>query len=357
MGPISKIYAQQKCISIIYFLYQINIFVDASLAARHDGAMNWDDLRMFLAVAREGTLAAAARSLKVTQPTVGRRLKGLEESLHARLFDRLPEGLVPTAAGTELLPLAETMERTALAVDRHRAAFTQDASGVARGVVRISVWETFAQFLTDHLTVIRTRLPEIEIEILVTHILADLLRREADLLIRECQPSNPSLISRKIGCYAHAVYGARDYVAAHPDARDERRYATCAWVGYDEDHAYFLNQNWLLSRLDGRTPAIRVNNGIILHEAVRKGAGLGVLPCFAADRDPALVRLSPPLDEITRELHLVMHQDLRRSPAVRAVSTVLADIFESEAGRLAGRMPDLPDLGSSAPLTRSMAGG
>jgi len=299
----------------------------------NNGHMNWDDLRIFLAVAREGSLSAAARALKVTQPTIGRRLKGLEDALHTRLFDRLLEGFVPTEAGAELLPLAEAMERHALAVDRQRDAFAQEA----RGVVRISVWETFAQFLTDHLTELRARLPEIEIELSVTHILADLMRREADLLIRECLPSNPGLIARKLGCYAHAIYGARDYVAAHPAARGEARYRECAWVGYDEDHAYFLNQTWLLSRLEGRFPAVRVNNGIVLHEAVRKGVGLGVLPCFAGDRDPALQRLSPPLDDITRDLHLVMHQDLRRSPAVRAVSEALSGIFESEAGRLTGR--------------------
>ena len=167
--------------------------------------MNWDDLRIFLAVAREGSLSAAARALKVTQPTIGRRLKGLEDALRTRLFDRLPEGFVPTEAGVELRPLAEAMERDALAVDRQRAAFTQEA----RGVVRISVWETFAQFLTDHLTELRMQLPEIEIELSVTHILADLMRREADLLIRECLPKNPGLVARKLGNYAHAIYGAR----------------------------------------------------------------------------------------------------------------------------------------------------
>ncbi len=315
--------------------------------------MNWDDLRVFLAVARDGSLSAAARNLRVTQPTVGRRLKGLEESLHARLFDRLPEGLVPTAAGTELLPLAEAMERTALAVDRHQAAFTQDA----RGVVRISVWETFAQFLTDHLTALRSTLPDIEIELSVTHVQADLLRREADLLIRECRPDNPSLIARKIGSYTHAIYGAHDYVDAHPAAHGEARYRECAWVGYDEDHAYFQNQTWLLSRLEGRLPAIRVNNGIVLHEAVRKGAGLGVLPCFAGDKDPALLRLSPPLDEIVRDLNLVMHRDLRRSPAVRAIGTALAGIFKSEAARLSGRAPQMPKIESGAPLARSLVSG
>jgi DNA-binding transcriptional LysR family regulator len=108
--------------------------------------MNWDDLRVFLAVSRAGSLSAAARDLRITQPTVGRRLKTLEAGLGAALFDRLPDGMVLTAAGEELLPLAASMESTALAVDRQQAGFSQDV----RGTVRLSIWESFAPFVTDH---------------------------------------------------------------------------------------------------------------------------------------------------------------------------------------------------------------
>ena len=295
--------------------------------------MNWDDMRIFLSVARAGSLSAAAKSLKVSQPTVGRRLKGLEDSLDARLFERLPDGHVPTAAGMELLPLAEAMEKTALAVDRRQPALAESA----KGTVRISVWESFAQFLTDHLADLRHRLPEIEIEISVNHIRANLTRREADLLIQECLPENLGLITRRLAAYTFAVYGARDYVAAHPAALGEARYQACQWVGFDEDHAYFHNQGWLLERLRGRLPAVRVNNGIVIHEAVRKGAGLGVLPCFAGDSDPALVRLSPPIDDLVHKLHLVVHRDLKRSPAVRAVIDALVEIFKRETPRLLGQ--------------------
>ncbi|MEM7225144.1 MAG: LysR family transcriptional regulator [Pseudomonadota bacterium] len=297
--------------------------------------MNWDDLRIFLAVSRRGSLSAAAKALHVTQPTVGRRLKGLEEVLGARLFERRPEGYVPTTAGSELLPLAEAMERTALTLDRKKAAL---AEGV-RGTVRISAWETLAQLLTDQVSELRARLPEIEIEIAVNHIYANLSRREADLLIQECLPENPSLIARKLASYSYAVYGARDYVARHPEARSEARYGACTWVGYDEEHTYFHNQTWLLDKLEGGLPAVRTNNGLVLHDAVRQGAGLGVLPCFSGDRDLALVRLTPPLEELTRRLHLVVHQDLRRVPAVRAVMDLLAEVFARETPRFLGLDP------------------
>ena len=136
-----------------------------------------------------------------------------------------------------------------------------------------------------------------------------------------------------------AVYGARDYVAAHPAALGEARYGACEWVGFDEDHSYFLNQAWLLERLAGRQPAVRVNNAMVLHEAVRRGAGLGVLPCFSGDSDPLLVRLSPPIEELVRKLHLVVHQDLKRSPAIRAVIDALVEIYRRETPRLLGRDP------------------
>ena len=189
--------------------------------------MNWDDLRIFLAVTREGSLSAAARNLKVTQPTVGRRLKALEEGLGTGLFDRLPDGMVLTTAGAELLPLAESMELSALAVDRRQASFP----GETRGTVRLSIWESFAPFLTDHLPSLQQSLPEVEIELGVTHTDADLSRREADLLIRECLPNNPSLIARKLAKYTFAVYGGADFVAHNPAALGEARYSDCSWVG------------------------------------------------------------------------------------------------------------------------------
>ena len=296
--------------------------------------LNWDDLRIFLSVAREGSLSAAARDLKVSQPTVGRRLKALEDSLGARLFDRLPEGFAPTSAGTELLPLAEEMERAALALDRRQAAL---ADGV-RGTVRISIYEVMAQFLIEHLVWLRERLPEIEIELAVAHISANLSRREADLSLRECLPEAPGLIARQLGQIAYAVYGARDYVEAQPAARGETRYRDCAWVSTDEEHNYFAGQKWLLDRVGDRRPVVRVNNGIVLYEAVRKGVGLGILPCFAADADPRLVRLTVPLAEVRSTQHMIVHHDLRRVPSVRAVMDELALLFKREAPRLRGEV-------------------
>ncbi len=303
--------------------------------------MNWDDLRVFLAVGRKGSLSAAARHLKVSQPTVGRRLGALEDSLAARLFDRRPDGFVLTAAGSELLPLAEAMEQAADAVDRKQAAFADHLSGT----VRLSIYEFMAEFVTDHMAALRQALPDIEIELAVAHIGANLSKREADLLIRECLPDTSSLIARKLGRFAHAVYGARDLVARHPMAHGEGRYQACPWISFDEEHTYFAGVKWLAEKRQGKPAEIRVNNGMVLHDLVRKGAGLGILPCFAGDGDACLTRLTPPLDEVHSEHHLIVHQDLRRVPAVRAVMDALIGLFQDQADTLAGQANQAAAMG------------
>jgi DNA-binding transcriptional LysR family regulator len=296
--------------------------------------MNWDDMRIFLAVARQGNLSAAARSLKVTQPTVGRRLRTLEESLAVRLFDRLPDGFVPTAAGEELIPLAEEMERTAETLQRRQASLTERVSGT----VRLSVTEITAQFLADHIADLRQRLPDIEIEIAFSHHNANLSKREADLVLRECLPEQQALIARRLGEFRYAVYGAAEFVQRYPVALTEGRYESCAWAGFDVVHANFTQQKWLDQKLGKRPAAVRVNNGIVLHSVVRNGAGLGVLPCFAGDNDPVLVRLTPPLADVVSTKHVIVHQDLRRVPSVRAVMDELIDLFRREAPQLAGQV-------------------
>ncbi len=296
-------------------------------------ALNWDDMRVFLAVARRRSLSGAARSLKVTQPTVGRRLRALEETLSVRLFDRLPDGFAPTAAGQELIPLAEEMERTAEALQRRQATLADRITGT----VRLSVTELMAQFLADHIVELRARLPNIDFEIAFSHNNANLSKREADLVLRECLPEQQALIARKLGELRYAVYGAASYVRQNPTALTEGRYETCAWVSFDEEHAYFTQQRWLDRKLTDRSAPVRVNNGIVLHNVIRNGAGLGVLPCFAGDRDPDLVRVTSPLTDIASTQHIIVHEDLRRVPSIRAVMDALIDLFKRETPLLLGQ--------------------
>ena len=289
---------------------------------------NWDDLRIFLSLARGGTLTTAAKALGVSHPTVARRVQALERQIGARLFDRLPDRFVPTAAGAELLADTEAMEKAALSINRRSAGLGDTVSGV----VRLSAGEAMAVLVARHLPWLRARLPHIEFEVIASHTLANLSRREADLLIREQVPELTGIITRKLCQVAYAVYAARSL--------EVRCTAMAAlvdlpWIGFDDDHSYMPGQHWLHEQL-GRRPEIRVNNWLVLHDAVRVGSGLAVMPCYLADQDSALRRVGGMLPEITTEQWLLVHRDLRALPRVRAVMDALVELFHRHRHVLEG---------------------
>ncbi len=295
--------------------------------------MNWDDLRIFLAVAEAGNLSAAARALRLSQPTVSRRISALEESLAARLFDRLPHGLLLTEQGTALLQHAQEMARAAEAADRQTAAFAETETSE----VRISVNEQTALFLLEQLPVLRERLPGVQIELAVSHLLANLSRREADLLIRNCMPDYGALVTKKLGVMTFAVYGARSYLERFPGVTPERLFAQADWIGWDEEHQYMAGQSWLSRVLANRSEVLRVNDGMTLLLAVRRGVGLGILPCCAGDTEPGLVRVGNMLKEAEVAQYLLVHPDLRKVPSVRRSIDALTWLFERESERLSGQ--------------------
>ena len=294
-------------------------------------AMNWDDLHVFLALARHGKLSPVARLLDVSHPTVARRVKALEQSIGARLFDRLPDRFVLTNAGEELLADAQAMEHAADSIQRRSAGLTADTT---KGTVRLSAGEAMTAFLARRLPRLRRNLQCVEFEIVSSHMLANLSRREADLLIREQVPDLASLVTRRLGRVAYAVYGSPAMKMADGGREALRR---MPWIGFDEEHNYMPGQDWLVELLDGTRPAVRVNNWLILHEAARTGAGLAVLPCYLGDGDPALRRIGPILKTVGGDQFLLVHRDLRDLPRVRAVMDALVALFQEERATLEGR--------------------
>jgi DNA-binding transcriptional LysR family regulator len=294
-------------------------------------AMNadWNDLRVFLTLPREGSLTAAARRLEVSHPTVARRIKALEENFGARLFDRLPDKFALTSAGEGLLEDATAMERAAESLQRRSAGL----GDTVHGTVRLSAGEAMAAFIARHLPRLRHQLQCIEIELTASHMLANLSRREADLLIREQVPDLGSIVTRRLGRAAFAVYGA---AGAAPERLSREQLRRVAWVGFDDDHNYMPGQSWVLDLLDGARPAVRVNNWLVLQQAVGAGAGLAVLPCHMGDADPALRRLGAPLPEVAADQWLLVHRDLRDLPRVRAVMDSLIRLFQEERAALEG---------------------
>ncbi|RQU09281.1 LysR family transcriptional regulator [Burkholderia cenocepacia] len=320
--------------------------------------MSWDDIRYFLAVLRGGSLSAAARALQVQHSTVARRIDALEWALGIRLFDRLPRGWPPTDEGLHLAEHAARLE-----ADAH--AFARAAQGAAAldGVVRVSASPVFAShFLAPRLARAQRAWPTLRIDLMGEMHAANLYAREADLAVRLSRPSEPGLAARRLGTMRFALCSAPDWAAAPPD--------TWTFLGYDDALAQMPQQQWLERFAAGRRFAFIANDLAALHRACLAGAGVALLPRFllddpafdalpAAPRSPgepdtggpqdaadthvdktaraatALVELTAaPRCDIEREIWLVVHPDVRRSPRVQRVADAIADAVHAADGRL-----------------------
>jgi DNA-binding transcriptional LysR family regulator len=308
--------------------------------------VRWDDLRVFLAVAQAGSLRRAARALQLGQPTVVRRLRDLERELGGRLFERSPDGHRLTKGGQEVLPLAQAMADGATAIDRRRATLGEGRAGR----VRLAASEWQARFLAPHLSRLVVAHPGMVVELVETHIDPDLDRRAADLYVRHGLPPRGHLVRVGLGTMHAALYGAATLVAAQPAARTEARWTACAWVAYDGPHEHFGSMAWLLARLGERGPRVRANRVALQIEAIQAGAGLGILPCFAGDADPALVRLTPPIEDLATDQWLLVHPDLKDVARVRACMSWIRAVFAEGRAALAGRPG--PERARPAPRAR-----
>ena len=289
---------------------------------------DWDDLRLFATIASEGSLSAAARRLKLSQPTMGRRLQALEARMGAKLLERMGGGpggsYVLTAKGAELLPLVERMVEAGEAIERARPDFAEGATGT----VRIASGHLTIRFIARRLTELLDALPGIELELYSSYSVANLSKREADIAIRNRRPEEGRLVMRSLPQYSYAIFGARDYVASHPEAATEARYQLCRWIGFDDTRGRSDSFDWLCNRI-GRMPEIRCSNAGTILNALLTGAGLAVLPCFIAAEEPSLIQLTAPIDDLDREpMWLVVHEDMRNRPRVRLVADRIAALFQ-----------------------------
>lgn len=277
---------------------------------------SWDDLRLALAIRRTGSLAGAARSLGVNHSTIFRRLNGLEEELGVRLFDRLATGYRPTAAGEQMTEAAERMEQEALAVDRALTGRDHQLSGS----VRVTSSESLAfRVLTAHLAAFRERHPGIIVELTIDNRMLSLSRREADVALRPVRPSQGDLFGRKLADVAWAIYGAADRfveadgLAGHP------------LIGWEEGATQIRAAGWLRAAASADAVAYRSNSLINQLLAAKAGIGLAVLPCYLADPDQGMRRITPPIEELTGELWIVTHSDLRNTARIRAFMEMIGE--------------------------------
>lgn len=283
--------------------------------------LSWDLLRSFLAVMREGSLSAAARALGMTQPSLGRHVRELEVSLGVPLFARGPQGLAPTDAARELLPHAESMAAAAASVLRAASG----AKDELRGVVRITASEVMgAEVLPRILAAFRRTHPGIVIELSTTDRMENLLRRDADIAVRNTPPSQDALVARHACRISMGFFAHPDYLdlAGRPRRLEDLREHTL--IGYDEERPHIRAMRPAGLPYAREDFSLRTDNDLAALAAMRAGYGIGI--CQAPlGRRYGMERLFPRIVEIPLDAWVVTHEDLRASHRIRAVFDHLAE--------------------------------
>lgn len=287
--------------------------------------IDWEDLRYILAVADNGSLANAARALKVNHTTVLRRINAFEEAHGLRLFERLPSGYTLTSGGEELLAAARQMSDVVTTLERQFAG--QDLR--VEGPLRLTTTDTLlASVLPAILVEFRQAYPDVQVEVSTTNLMANLARRDADVAIRPANDPPEALIGRRIGDIAFALYASPAFIEQHGRSEDLASYP---WLAPDDSLSGSSVALWMKSALPGARIALRADSLVTLRQAALADMGVCALPCYLGDTTPGLARLMPrPFAPMATSLWILNHEDLRRTARVGAfvnfVSKALRDL-------------------------------
>jgi DNA-binding transcriptional LysR family regulator len=276
--------------------------------------MNWDDVRLFIVVAKSGGLTPAAITLGSSAATIGRRMLALEKAVSRQLFVRRQSGYDLTADGVELLKRALAMQAGARPIQDWLQAEE------IKPVVRVSAGTWTANFLCENFARLWSREDPFTITFKTTESRLDISHREIDIGVRSHKPEGANLAGRKTGTVAHARYCARN---ATTNAR-------ACWVSILPEDAHTDATKWVNVQENLHVVA-RASTAHTLYDLVRAGVGVGVLPCFAGDRDSKLERIGQALPELLQDQWLVMHDDDRHRPEVRIVLDRLGALLEEHA--------------------------
>lgn len=286
--------------------------------------LDLDDLRLIAALAETGSLAAAARSLRVNHASAWRRLGALEQRLGVRLFERSRSGYAATSAGEAAVAVAiRTLSEVA---ELERRLVGQDIR--PSGMVRLTTTETLLDLVAPALLDLRRSHPGIIVDLVTDNAFFTLTRRDADIALRPAGRAPEGLVARRLADIATAVYGS--FATRVEDA------ATADWVAPDDSLAHLGSARWITTNVAPERIVMRASSLIALRIAAGEGIGLAALPCFMGDRDPRLVRVLPPLPEMATSLWLLTHPDLRHTARVRVVLDALAAHFARQRQCLDG---------------------
>jgi len=290
---------------------------------RAPGSWQWDDVRFFLAVARAGSLSGAARVLGVGHVTVGRRIAVLERRLGVTLLNRTPDGFATTAAGDAVLRQCMAMETAALDVERVAAG----RDSLVSGSVRVTTTEMLAdQLVAPATAALRRAYPELRIDLTLGVRSLDIARRDADVAVRFAKPSAPDLVCRKLGDVGFSLYASPRYLARSgvpTRGQGLAEYDLITFTGAPGAMSpFFMGES-----LEGARIALRCNNPLIQLKAAANEVGIAELACLLGDSSPDVVRVWPDVPPMRRAAWLIVHQDLRRSARIRAVSAAIGEAF------------------------------
>lgn len=294
-----------------------------------DNNISWELYRSYLSVLQEGSLSGAARALGVAQPTVGRHIDTLEQQLGVSLFTRSQQGLLATEAAQALKPFAQSMQANAAAL--LRAAEAQ-GSGV-RGTVRISASEVVgAEVLPPVIASLQGQYPELNVELVLTNRVQDLLHREADIAVRMVAPEQGSLIARRIGDIELGLHAHRRYLDARGTPQTLEQLTEHALIGFDQEPPFLRSARHWLPQWRREHFTLRTDSDLAQLAMIRAGVGIGVCQVRVAQRDPALVRVLAHPFKPRLTSWLTMHEDLRNSPRCKVTFEALLSGLEQYVG-------------------------
>ncbi len=289
--------------------------------------MDWNDIKIFLALVRHGSVRAAGDRLGVSHSTVARRIDALESELKVRLFERRSTGYAITAAGEEILTVAEGVEGDLMQIERRVLGSDQRLAGDVRF--------TTADFLATHLLMPHLAsfcelYPDIHVEVVTTYDALDLNKREADVALRFTRNPPGNLVGRQVATLSQAPYATPAYLARHELGPG----SSAVWIGF-EGRAPF--PKWVREGPLPHLPSRGCFQSLLVQkEAARAGMGIAMLPCLLGDADAGLVRLPGIAPQPVFDLWLLTHREVRSSARLRVFMQFMTQALAAERARLEG---------------------
>lgn len=282
--------------------------------------IRWDDLQIVLAIADTGTLSGAGRRLGMSHATVFRRLSQMEERLGVALFERSRSGYAPSPAGEDLFDVARRVHADITSAERRLAG--QDLK--LSGTIRVTTTDTlFSGLLAQAFEQFRGLYPDIELEVVISNQVHSLSKREADIAIRPTMAPPETLVGRNVGTIRQAVYGQREHWQYTPAPLETL--TGYDWIGPDKHMGNRDLENWMAHNGLNECCRYRVDSMLGMQTATRHSMAIAVLPTYLGDADPALSRLTDPIDALDIPLWMLTHPDLKRVKRIREFTRVVGE--------------------------------